>query len=447
MKTTTKRRRRTMKVTWHEPSGQFRKCIGLALGRSGAPVAKVHYLGPDEDEAIRKAVELSRQWKDHKAAGGKLWDELKTTATANPGALTVKTSADQYLVEIKRKVDAGQNSQSHYLSQKFRLNRAIKPIENLPLSMVDEAKISDAVFTLAKRPEYETPSGKTKTTSETYVKASIASLKFFLSWADETELWTKPRRFDRLFQVTLHRTHDEKMKNLPEYGSNEPVRFTLDDLTKLFAATADNDRYRLWFLLALNCGFDGEIGDLHDYEIFALDTATPYIARYRRKARRRSNPKGVYAKWPLWKETADLLRKFLVSGRSDHLALLTENDLPIVTTGKHDALNKSWNAYVLPRSGVTKRADLGRISFGVLRKTAGDFLRRQHGDELADMFLSHRDPRKMLSAYAGRDWDEKLAPAVVAFRQYLEPMFTAKPSTVTTTTTLLAPQGGSTATA
>ncbi|MBX3384136.1 MAG: hypothetical protein KF864_11580 [Phycisphaeraceae bacterium] len=64
---------KTVSVSWSPTQGQYRKYVGYQLGRSGKPQPKCWYLGEDEREAVRRAVELVAEWNRLKAAGATVW--------------------------------------------------------------------------------------------------------------------------------------------------------------------------------------------------------------------------------------------------------------------------------------------------------------------------------------------------------------------------------------
>ncbi|TVQ60963.1 MAG: hypothetical protein EA378_10350 [Phycisphaerales bacterium] len=49
-------------MTFHAPSGQFKKTIGKQQGPDGSPRTKVFYLGSNQREAKNRAVLLMGEW-------------------------------------------------------------------------------------------------------------------------------------------------------------------------------------------------------------------------------------------------------------------------------------------------------------------------------------------------------------------------------------------------
>jgi hypothetical protein len=64
---------KTVSVSWSPAQGQYRKYVGYQLGRNGKPQPKCWYLGEDEREAVRRAVEILAEWNRLTAARATAW--------------------------------------------------------------------------------------------------------------------------------------------------------------------------------------------------------------------------------------------------------------------------------------------------------------------------------------------------------------------------------------
>ncbi len=64
---------KTVSVSWSPAQGQHRKYVGYQLGRNGKPQPKCWYLGEDEREAVRRAVEILAEWNRLTAARATAW--------------------------------------------------------------------------------------------------------------------------------------------------------------------------------------------------------------------------------------------------------------------------------------------------------------------------------------------------------------------------------------
>lgn len=74
-------------VTFHAPSGQYKKTIGKQRGLDGRPRPKVFYLGSNQTEAKNRAVLLMGEWTRLQDDGAQFWPDGTTGAalvSANP---------------------------------------------------------------------------------------------------------------------------------------------------------------------------------------------------------------------------------------------------------------------------------------------------------------------------------------------------------------------------
>ena len=68
-----KRAGKQVEVSWSQAQAQYRKYVGYQLGRNGKPQPKCWYLGTDEREAVRRAVELVGEWNRLRKTGATVW--------------------------------------------------------------------------------------------------------------------------------------------------------------------------------------------------------------------------------------------------------------------------------------------------------------------------------------------------------------------------------------
>lgn len=162
---------KTIKVAWHEPSGQFKKTIGKHHGRDGSLKPKTWYLGDDERRAIQRAMRLLSDWDSIKAAGGVCWPEdvsrpskgrhADETEMVNVSDLTVSDIANLYLEDILVRAEAGQVSWAHYRSTQQRLDWVFEALgKQTRFHSIGEREIRDAVLFFAKRPLAKRRSGQ-----------------------------------------------------------------------------------------------------------------------------------------------------------------------------------------------------------------------------------------------------------------------------------------------
>jgi integrase len=408
-------KRKQLSVSWHEPSGQFTKWVGMTLGKDGEPKPKCFYLGDDETAAVVKAGSLRNEWKSLKAQGIDSWPEQvakpvrESEQTAVPTNMSVGDASTEYLSIIKAEADAQQITYQHYEATRYRVARVVSFLgSKQTLRSIGEREIKQFVLTVATRPNVATYNGKRHPMSISYSRRIIGEARVFLDWANRQGYWpNRPSVFERLFRFKIVRTTAERAAQFSN-GLVEPPSFTIEQLTDLYEVSCE--RHRLWILLALNCGFSqAELDSLRRFEVIGLSGESPRIERYRRKTE-------VYARWTLWPETAVLLSKHIASPNEEDIALFTAHGgrlKCVCQSGVFSGVSEAWRK-IRGRSGVSG-------SFKLLRKTGAWMTKRIGGLEVSEMYLSHSEPG-MNKHYAGRPWD-KLDAALVEMRRQLQPMF------------------------
>jgi integrase len=162
-------------------------------------------------------------------------------------------------------------------------------------------------------------------------------------------------------------------------------------------------------LLGLNTGMtQHEIAQLRKVEV---DLGRGYVERRRYKT-------GVYGRWKLWPETADLLGAEMDGDARQPLALLNDEGLPLVKyhdDHRNDSVGLSWRRMVERVEGVRP------LSFKFLRKTGSDLVRKVGGKEMAEAFLAHAE-RSLSRVYNNRDF-ERLDAVLTQVRGTLQQMF------------------------
>lgn len=399
-------KQKTISVTWHQPSKQFKKTIGKHRGRDGRIQPKTWYLGGDERLAVERAIELTAQWNTLKRSGVALWPtETQTPENTHEeivvevDALTVDDMANLYLGEILARAEIGQVSWSHYRTTMQRMQWVLRAIGgHRRFSEIGERELRDATLFLGKRPLTRLRPHQTqpcKPMSTVSVKAIINLMRSLCVFAEETTDggWRRPARFNRIVKLKPERmaTVADRRRAAPMVKTREVSHFTIEELSLIWKSASE--RERLYLLLGLNCGFtSNDISELRTFET-RLEGDQPLIHRMRPKT-------GVEAKWSLWPETTAMLLKHHAPQNPDQRVVMTtrNNKLVSVTRSwRRDAINQVWLPLVKSTDGVRP------LGFRFLRKTSADAMKRIGGLEVSEMFLAHQEPG-LNKAYANRDW-------------------------------------------
>lgn len=303
------------------------------------------------------------------------------------------------------------------------------------ISRLDLSKIEELYLYWRLRP-------KRKNSEERVARKSaanqITALKGFFVWLHKSPNyeWRRPSDLD-LVDTRVKTFADDRRRQV-----TPAVIYSLDELVLLSKYATPLER--LFLLLALNCGFNraeiaslliGEVfihqpHDPHYQEMlgFQMTPSDSFIKRVRRKS-------GVYGEHLLYPQTLQGI-DWALANRRRLAGFGPEEKLLINDKGQpYDKPSKSGNAnqQISNRFGdlLTRIKDdkntIRKLSFGKLRKTAGDLIRRFSDGETAGVFLCHGQPVEtdsLADLYSSRPFGKVFA-AIRRVQEYLKPVFEA----------------------
>lgn len=307
--------------------------------------------------------------------------------------------------------------------------------QDIPLSRLDYDAIEGMVRYWRQRPNRK---GTTEPITKKSAENFIAALKGFCKWLSRSRKfdWKKPEDFDDIRSRVKARAGDTRPQVTPEDV------FSLDELVLLNTYATPLERFLL--LLGINCGFGrAEIASLLVGEVHLRQAHDPrhremlnfnssdgdsFIKRYRRKT-------GVYGEFILFPQTVQAIE----------WALERRKKQPDFGPNARLLLNDRGEPYDKPTKGgnanqqiANRFADLirrirndGKLvdkrPFKMLRKTAGDLVRRFSDGEVAAVFHSRGQPVEiddLADAYTNRPFG-KVFETIRNVEDYLNPMFEA----------------------
>ena len=309
--------------------------------------------------------------------------------------------------------------------------------DDLPLARLDHDVIEQMVRFWRQRPPRK---GTDRPIAKQSAEHQISALKSFLRWLSRSPKydWKKPDSFDDIRVRVGPRVDDLRRQVTPE------DIFTLDELVLLSRYATKFDRCLL--LLGINCGFGrAEIATLEVGEIFLRTAHEPrhqeilgftstdedsFIKRYRRKT-------GVYGEFILFPQTV-LAIEWALAQRRKHPGFGPEARLLVNANGQPlDKPTAGGNPnQQIPNRFATlirriRKTDEGKDftprPFKMLRKTAGDLIRRHSDGEVTAVFHSRGQAvpiDDLADAYTNRPFG-KVFRAIRAVEEHLEPMFDA----------------------
>ncbi len=302
------------------------------------------------------------------------------------------------------------------------------------LSQLDATAVGELIGYWRRRP---CKLGSTEPISAKAASHYLGTLMRFLTWLHSTSEfeWTKPQAFNDFDRRIRRLPSDHAKRSLEQVDT-----FSLDELRLLMRYGQPFDR--LLLLLGLNCGFGRAeiasllVGEVHirkghsprEQEILGFETtdSDSFIKRIRRKS-------GVYGEHILFPLTVQALEwarerreQFPDFAKSSRL-ILNEKGAPF------DQQTKGSNAnQAIPNQFarlIERIRDDGQevrpLSFGKLRKTASDLIKRHSDGEIAGVFDCHGEPVKtdsLSDAYTNRPFG-KVFRAIRAVETYLGPVF------------------------
>lgn len=357
--------------------------------------------------------------------------ELPTLALAGKRR-TLRESIDSFLAEKLGKVNRNKLSAGRYNS----LERAVKHFENWLVSRLNKATAEDVQTneidgdTLPGYLVYiESETHKRKSTkwSRAHAAGVLAIARQFVHWCYEREHLTQlPRNFEsRDLRITVN--------------NGKPKALSIETAKRLLGNDDDNeqiilgeqfkfDRFRLYVLLALNCGMTQV--DISDLENQQVDWIGKRIIRKRSKTEDFENVPVV--NYPLWPQTFELLCKFRNADHRPTSRVLVNRDgnplkseTIIEMRDKHGNVVKKLRKSDAIHSLIYREAKLLGISplptFKQLRKCGSTTLKGNgESQDIRTEYLGHSF-RTMRERYEGESaefqakFDSAIAKLGVAF--------------------------------
>lgn len=309
--------------------------------------------------------------------------------------------------------------------------------DDIPLATLDHDTLDAMLRYWRKRPNRK---GSERQVAVKTAEHQIAALKFFVRWLSRSGKydWKKPESFDEI----RTRVNGPSKSVRPQVTPDDI--FTLEELILLNRFATPLERCLL--LLGINCGFArAEIASLTVGEVslrtahhprhqeilqFESTDRDSFIKRYRRKT-------NVYGEYILFPQTVAAI-EWALARRRQHPGYCPEARLLVGGNGEpYDKPTSGANpnmqipnrfSALIRRVQKTKEGQsFPRRPFKILRKTAGDLVRRHSDGEVTAVFHSRGQVVRiddLADAYTTRPFG-KVFRALRVVEQYLAPMFEA----------------------
>ena len=341
--------------------------------------------------------------------------------------------------KIETDADGQQTTTAHGKSLIDGVTRFKEHHPDVPLAEIDFDVLQQMVNHWRGRPLRKgTKRPITLRSAQNEVKRLLA----FFRWLHRTTKfpWRKPEDFEDLDTKVK-----ESASEIEDKATAEQVEtYTISELTTLYEHATPLERCLM--LLGLNCGFaPAEQGTLrlkhvclrHEHpcaEKLAWKT-TPedsFIKKLRNKTK-------VYGEWLLWDHTVKAMdwliarRKRLDETTNNSLLLVTANRHPFyrLTGGgnRNQRFAAMWASLTSRVAKDKNEKDFRKLSFGKLRKTGGNMVRRLAGGEIHSIHVCHGTPVKtdnLAELYSNRPF-ATLFETLRKVEDQLQPLWDAVP--------------------
>jgi hypothetical protein len=280
--------------------------------------------------------------------------------------------------------------------------------------------------------------GTTRPITARSAQNEVKRLLAFFRWLHRTPKfkWRKPEDFEEL-ETKVQLSAGE----IEDRATAEQVEtYSIEELKTLYEYATPMERCLM--LLGLNCGFaPSEQGTLRSKHLalrrehscadklgWKTSPEDSFIKKLRNKTK-------VYGEWLLWDHTVKAMD--WLTTRRRRLGSVTNNSLLLVTTtgnqfyrltgggNRSQKFASMWSS--LTRRVKKDRQDFPVLSFGKLRKTGGNMVRRLAGGEIYSVYICHGTPVKtdeLAELYSNRPF-AKLFDTLRKIEDELQPLWDA----------------------
>jgi len=365
---------------------------GLRRDFCDVPV-RIELLEPDKQAEAEQEIRLR---------GTELIEEGRRMVRQRAGGERLHTAFKEYEEHLERKhtgldgrvtpTGTTQVRQSGFLRDTF---------PNCDLAELDTARILMFLDTLAMRPRGQKVERIAARTARNYIK----QFRHFLRWLNTAPgfKWKRPSDLD-IGTVRIQETPEEKSRAAHK---SRVQTYTTEEIGVLWRFATPFRR--LLLLLGLNCGFDAKmiatlqpkdvlLHQKHPHEEEVGQSTSPedsWIMRLRNKS-------SVYGEWKLWPVTVQALEWWqrqreqieVVEGVTAYIVNQSGKayDTPTAANDRGVQIPNMWRGLTETVRKDEAHKNFRRLSFGKLRKTAGNLIRRASSGELAGIFLCHGTP-------------------------------------------------------
>ncbi|EMI19565.1 hypothetical protein RMSM_03506 [Rhodopirellula maiorica SM1] len=363
-----------------------------------------------------------------------------TSCVKPPGAIATAVSLHQAMKQYQEYLEREfHRPETNQISpwgktQVKQVDTLIQHHGDRSIGELDASEINELIGYWRRRPcKLRTTTPMTAKSCKNYLSA----LTRFLKWLDTSSRfdWTKPIAFGDMDTRIRRLAVDHARKSLEQVDT-----FSLDELKLLMRYGQPFDR--LLLLLGLNCGFGRAeiasilVGEVHLFSAHSprhqeiLDFKSTAEDSFIKRVRRKSGVYGEHILFPLTVKGIQwaMKRRKAFPGYGDHAVLVvnkagTALDQPTKAGNANQMIPNHFDR-LIKRIQVDSH-DIRPLSFGKLRKTGSQLIKRFSDGEIMGVFDCHGQPVKsdaLTDAYSNRPFG-RVFTAIRDVQEYLQPVF------------------------
>ena len=309
-------------------------------------------------------------------------------------------------------------------------------LQDCVLTDFDTPRILAYQETLALRP----PGKRVKRIAVRTARNYIKQLRHFIRWLSTAPGFSWKRPSD--LEFTAIRIPETVQEKATAARTSRVQTYSYEEIQTLWEYASPLKR--LLLLMGLNCGFDAKMIATLQPEDINLNQEHPSAREIRYQSTendswifRLRNKTSVYGEWKLWPITVSAIewwqkqRTQIVLAEDVSAFLVNQKgrayDTPTAGNDRNMQIPNLWRGLTDQICKDEDHTEFRKLSFGKLRKTAGNLIRVESGGEAAGVFLCHGTPVKsddLLDFYTNRPF-AKVFEAIDLVGQRLSPIWSS----------------------
>lgn len=411
-------------------SGLTSPSIGQWLDQLRRDVPFIHIELLDEELQGEAESEI-------KTEGDKLIKRGRRMLFQGAGGETMHLALDEYIKALESKHVNLDGTVNPTGTAQVRQAQFLKEcLSDCLLADLDTPRILAYQEMLALRP----PGKRVKRIAVRTARNYIKQFRHFIRWLSTAPGFSWKRPSD--LEFTAIRIPETVQEKATAARTSRVQTYSYDEIQILWEYASPLKR--LLLLMGLNCGFDAKMIATLQPEDIHLNQEHPSAREIQYQSTendswifRLRNKTSVYGEWKLWPITVSALewwqkQRSQIEIAEDVSAFLVNQkgrayDTPTAGNDRNMQIPNLWRGLTDKIRKDEDHSEFRKLSFGKLRKTAGNLIRVESSGEAAGVFLCHGTPVKsddLLDFYTNRPF-AKVFEAIDLVGQRLSPIWSS----------------------